>query len=226
VRDNIALGAAGGKASLQQIEQAARDANIWDFIMSLPQGLETECGQKGTKLSGGQKQRVCIARALVRDPAVLLLDEATSALDSASEKAVLEALKGVVGGRTVISVAHVSFSSGNRREVSLLTGLQRLSTIRDCDIIFVLEDGRVAEKGTHAELLALGGRYKKLVSPSLVPFSLPLRSELQVKSCSSVVALSSNSDWIAAVRCSIVCIDWCDGNRICSQSVQYGAEQA
>ncbi|KAF2764712.1 P-loop containing nucleoside triphosphate hydrolase protein [Teratosphaeria nubilosa] len=144
IKENIMLGAVDGKASMHEIEQAARDANILDFITSLPQGMDTECGAKGTELSGGQRQRLCLARALVRNPAVLLLDEAASALDSTSEKAVLEALQGVTGGRTAVSVAH------------------RMSTIRSCDVIFVLEEGRVVEACSHAKLLALNGSYKKL----------------------------------------------------------------
>ncbi|KAF7189265.1 ABC multidrug transporter MDR5 [Pseudocercospora fuligena] len=144
IRDNISLGAGGDLVTTEQIESAARDANILEFIQSLPSGMDTECGTKGVELSGGQKQRISIARAVIRNPRVLLLDEATSALDSYSEKMVQQALQGVAGGRMVINVAH------------------RLSTIRNCDQIFVLENGCVAEYGTHEELVALDSSYKKL----------------------------------------------------------------
>ncbi|CAE6466675.1 unnamed protein product [Rhizoctonia solani] len=147
IRFNILLGANKPHDQVTQveIEQACRDANILDFINSLPQGFDTDVGGKGSQLSGGQKQRIAIARALLRQPKVLLLDEATSALDSTSEKVVQAALDNAAKGRTTIAIAH------------------RLSTIQNADRIYYINDGKVAEAGTHDELLALRGGYFELV---------------------------------------------------------------
>ncbi|WWD20569.1 hypothetical protein CI109_105045 [Kwoniella shandongensis] len=147
VRFNILLGANKPMEEVTQaeIEKACKDANIYDFIMSLPDGFDTEVGGKGSQLSGGQKQRIAIARALIRNPKVLLLDEATSALDSQSEKVVQEALDKAAKGRTTIAIAH------------------RLSTIQHADQIYYFSEGKVAEHGTHQELLAKRGGYFELV---------------------------------------------------------------
>ncbi|KAH8587169.1 P-loop containing nucleoside triphosphate hydrolase protein [Bisporella sp. PMI_857] len=136
VRDNILFGISDPSAiSDERIHQVCRDASIHDFIISLPQGYDTDVGQKGVSISGGQKERVAIARALIRDPKILLLDEATSALDSEPEKTVQTAFERVRNKRTMVVVAH------------------RLSTIQNADIIFVFDNGRVVEKGTYNELI-------------------------------------------------------------------------
>lgn len=142
IRDNIAY--ARPDASAEQIEQAARDANIHDRIMSFREGYETITGERGYRLSGGEKQRLAIARVLLKDPAILILDEATSALDNETERLVQEALERATRSRTTIAIAH------------------RLSTIRSADVIFGLEDGRLVESGTHHDLIAAGGLYKRL----------------------------------------------------------------
>uniref|UniRef100_W8B7Y6 ABC-type xenobiotic transporter n=1 Tax=Ceratitis capitata TaxID=7213 RepID=W8B7Y6_CERCA len=144
IKENIAYGDNKRQVSEQEIFAAAKKANVHNFVASLPLGYETRMGEKGTQLSGGQKQRIAIARAMVRNPKILLLDEATSALDAESEKVVQEALDAASEGRTTISIAH------------------RLSTIIDSDVIFVLDNGQVAELGTHKELLKLRGIYHTL----------------------------------------------------------------
>ncbi|KAF5243746.1 hypothetical protein FANTH_8039 [Fusarium anthophilum] len=146
IKENILLGTAREDVSDKDIEHATREANIYEFIVSLPDGFNTIVGSKGALLSGGQKQRIAIARALIRDPKILLLDEATSALDSESEHVVQVALDKAAKGRTTIAVAH------------------RLSTIQKADVIYVFDQGRIVEEGTHAELMKKNGRYAELVN--------------------------------------------------------------
>ncbi|MHA7984255.1 ABC transporter ATP-binding protein [Rathayibacter sp. CAU 1779] len=131
-------------ATQQQLEAAARAANIHDTIVGFPDGYDTIVGERGYRLSGGEKQRIAIARVLLKDPEVLILDEATSALDTISERVVQQALDSASTGRTTLAIAH------------------RLSTIVGADVIFVIDHGRVVEQGTHGELLALGGQYARL----------------------------------------------------------------
>ncbi|MDX5414151.1 MAG: ABC transporter ATP-binding protein/permease [Rhodobacterales bacterium] len=139
IRYNIAYGRDG--ATEDEIMQAARDAQIHDFIMRLPDGYDTQVGERGLKLSGGEKQRVGIARTLLKNPPILLLDEATSALDTETEREIQGALARAAEGRTVLMIAH------------------RLSTVADADRVIVLEDGHIVEEGTHADLLSRKGRY-------------------------------------------------------------------
>ncbi len=143
IRNNIAMGRLS--ASDEQIEAAARVANAHDFIMQTEQGYDTNIGDRGMKLSGGQRQRLSIARAVLKNPEILILDEATSALDTESEKLVQEALTTLLEGRTSVVIAH------------------RLSTIHNADRIIVIDSGRIAEQGTHSELMARGGIYAKLI---------------------------------------------------------------
>jgi ATP-binding cassette subfamily B (MDR/TAP) protein 1 len=144
IKENIAYGDNSRTVSMDEIIAAAREANIHNFIQSLPNGYETSAGDKGTQLSGGQKQRIAIARALLRNPKILLLDEATSALDTESEKIVQDALDRAQQGRTSLVIAH------------------RLSTIQNANCIVVFQNGRIAEQGTHSELISQKGLYYKL----------------------------------------------------------------
>ena len=140
--NNIAFGMQD--ATQEQVEEAARIANAHDFIMDMEDGYNTNVGDRGCRLSGGQRQRISIARAILKNPPILILDEATSALDTESEKLVQEALEKLMKSRTTIAIAH------------------RLSTIKNSQKIFVLHEGRIVQQGTHDELIAINGYYRKL----------------------------------------------------------------
>jgi subfamily B ATP-binding cassette protein MsbA len=142
VYNNIAFGVKNAKQ--EDVEAAARVANAHDFIMEMPQGYQTNIGDRGTKMSGGQRQRLAIARAVLKNPPILILDEATSALDTTSERLVQDALNNLMKNRTSIIIAH------------------RLSTIQHADEIIVLRKGEIIEKGNHLELLSKNGVYKQL----------------------------------------------------------------
>lgn len=151
VRQNIVFGVSRHEdedemADEERVHTAARAAGIHDFVASLPEGYETDIGTAGVALSGGQKQRISIARALIRNPSVLLLDEATSSLDSETERKIQEVFDAERGKRTVLMIAH------------------RLATVQNADVIFVMNDGVVAEKGNHATLLSQRGLYYQMVS--------------------------------------------------------------
>ena len=141
IKDNIAYGKPD--ATMDEIVDAAKKANIHDFIMELPDKYDTFVGERGTRLSGGQKQRISIARVFLKNPPVLILDEATSALDNESERFIQKSLEELAKDRTTITIAH------------------RLSTIRNADEILVVADCGIAERGTHEELLALDGIYAR-----------------------------------------------------------------
>ena len=143
VRENIAYGRP--EATLEEVSRAAKVAEAHEFITQLPQGYDTIVGERGQKLSGGQRQRISIARAVLKDPKILILDEATSAVDTETERQIQEAMDRLVAGRTVFAIAH------------------RLSTLVNASRLFVMKDGRLAECGTHAELLGKeGGIYRRL----------------------------------------------------------------
>jgi ATP-binding cassette subfamily B protein len=144
IRENLRF--ACPDATDEEIEDAARAAQIHGLISGLPEGYDTQVGERGYRFSGGEKQRMAIARTVLRNPPVLILDEATSALDNETERAVQQALDDLSRGRTTIAIAH------------------RLSTIRDADQILVLDSGRIIERGTHEELVQMGGRYAALLS--------------------------------------------------------------
>ena len=139
IRDNIAYGKPG--ASMDEIIEAAKRANIHDFIQELPDGYDTYVGERGARLSGGQKQRISIARVFLKNPPILILDEATSALDNESERWIQQSLEELSKDRTTITIAH------------------RLSTIRGADEIIVITEDGIAERGTHESLLSKGGLY-------------------------------------------------------------------
>jgi subfamily B ATP-binding cassette protein MsbA len=162
VRENIAYGKLG--ATDDEIEAVARAAHAHEFVVEFPDGYDTIVGERGVKLSGGQRQRIAIARALLKNPAILILDEATSSLDSESERLVQDALETLMEGRTTFVIAH------------------RLSTVRRADRIVVLDAGMIVEEGTHEELLANGGLYKRLY-------------EIQFRDYASAEALASEAEW-------------------------------
>ena len=142
IRYNIAYGRPG--ATDEEVEAAARAAQVHDFVTRLPEGYATRVGERGLKLSGGEKQRVAIARTILKDPRILILDEATSALDTRTEQEIQAALGDVSRNRTTLVIAH------------------RLSTVVEADEIIVLQDGRIAERGTHASLIAADGLYAEM----------------------------------------------------------------
>ena len=142
IRDNIALARPG--ASIAEVVRVAQIAGAHEFILELPEGYDTTVGERGTSLSGGQRQRVAIARALLTEPRVLIFDEATSSLDYESERIIMQNLNVMAQGRTLFMIAH------------------RLSTVRNCDVIVVLDHGQLLEAGSHDELMAKKGLYYQL----------------------------------------------------------------
>jgi len=182
VRDNIAYGR--HNATDAEVEDAARRANASEFIVRLPDGYETFVGERGVKLSGGQQQRLAIARAILARPQILILDEATSNLDTESEQLIQASMATLLAGRTTFVIAH------------------RLSTIRRADLILLMEDGRIIERGTHAELMATQGVYHEMVVRQMMShgeegdYTLSFRSEPEEreipKSAEFQRALNSN----------------------------------
>jgi len=162
IKENILFG--NPDATMEEIEEAAKLANAYEFIMQQPDGFDTLLGEKGTQLSGGQKQRVAIARAILKNPKILLLDEATSALDSESESLVQDALDKLMKGRTTIIIAH------------------RLSTVRNADVIVVMKKGKVVEIGNHEQLLELDGLYASLVNKQTVSAEKKMKNSLKKSS--------------------------------------------
>ncbi|MDO9578162.1 MAG: ATP-binding cassette domain-containing protein, partial [Candidatus Cloacimonadales bacterium] len=148
IRENIIYG--NPKASEEEVIEAARKANILDFIQSLPEGFETLTGERGVKLSGGQKQRISIARAFLKNPPILIFDEATSSLDTESEAYIQKAMEELSQNRTTVIIAH------------------RLSTVRKADLLYVINKGRIVEQGTHAELMAKKDYYHNLYTKNMI----------------------------------------------------------
>ena len=138
------IGYAFPEATMEEIQSAAKAANIHEDILAMPDGYETQVGERGLRLSGGQKQRVAIARAILRRSPIIILDEATASVDVETERQIQKAIAGIAGKRTIIAIAH------------------RLSTIRNADQILVIENGKVSESGTHDELVARGGSYARM----------------------------------------------------------------
>jgi ATP-binding cassette subfamily B protein len=150
IAENISYGLSN--VSESDIRTALSDANAWSFVDAFDDGVETIVGERGARLSGGQRQRLAIARALIRNPRILILDEATSALDSESEKLIQDALSRLMLNRTTFVVAH------------------RLSTVKEADLILVLDEGGIVQTGTHSQLVALNGVYKRLYdAQSFIP---------------------------------------------------------
>jgi ABC-type multidrug transport system fused ATPase/permease subunit len=174
VRENIAVGRPG--ADEREIVAAAKAANAWAFVETLPKGLDTYVGERGVKLSEGQKQRIAIARAFLRDPRLLILDEPTSALDARSEHLLQRALDRLVRDRTTFIIAH------------------RLATVRRADLILVVEDGRIVEQGTHDDLMRAGGTYRELHDLQFAPTD---RSSSDAR---SLAASTRGDDWDSAER--------------------------
>jgi ABC-type multidrug transport system fused ATPase/permease subunit len=147
VAENIAFGVPPDRIDRAAVERAARIAALHDFVMSeMPQGYDTHVGERGVRLSGGQRQRVGIARALYHDPSTLILDEATSALDNLTERDVMEAVRNIAGQKTIVMIAH------------------RLSTVRNCDRIFLLRNGRVAASGRFDEVIEMDEQFRKMAA--------------------------------------------------------------
>ena len=147
VAGNIAFGVPAADIDMAAVERAARIAQVHEFIVGLPSGYRTQVGERGVRLSGGQRQRLGIARALYNDPEVVILDEATSALDTVTESAVFDALASLAGTKTVLLVAH------------------RLSTVRSCDVIYLIDGGRVAARGTYEQLMQSSESFRSLALP-------------------------------------------------------------
>lgn len=208
IKDNIALGAPmevvveeNGKKTFRRrdvtekdIIEAAKMANAHDFIMKLPEKYDTQLGERGALLSGGQKQRICIARALIRNPKILILDESTAALDSNSERIVQLALEKAAAGRTTIIIAH------------------RLSTVRNADVITVLDNGGVVEQGKHDDLMAKGGAYYTLVERQKIEASKENSSDAATSKAEGAAATVAVSDSVTKTKHSVTNVDGVDGS--------------